>query len=517
MGQAASSMACGSAHDQDEEEEDSFEQVAALQQMHHMKLPFRQDTEGDYTTWLPDECLAFVFQKLATMDRNQCSLVCKRWHAVEAQGRQRLSLLAHADIISYLPSIFTRFNYITKLAVRGDRKTTSISDKALFLIGHHCTHLSKLKIKACKQITDEGIDIFARVCGSTLRKLSCGSCIFGARGINSIVRHCILLEDLTVKRLRGLADSPGELIGPGCGTIRRLCLKDLLNAQLFGPLIAGSKNLHTLMICRNPGNWDKLLEIITEHVQGLVELHMERLQISDRGLQAVSRCAQLEVLYVVKTPECTNYGLSAIADGCKRLKKLHVDGWKSNRIGDEGLLALATKCRELQEVVLIGINATAASLGLMASNCLGLERLALCNTESVGDLELSCIAMKCRALKRLCIKGCAISDEGMKGLASGCPRLAKVKVKKCSGITWQSAAWLQVHRPPLVLSLDCEGPGAEIPDIMRTTEEVNDAVPIAAPPLPKARSPFVKVKLALVASGSFVACSLLRWSSSRAS
>ncbi|KAI5069262.1 hypothetical protein GOP47_0015563 [Adiantum capillus-veneris] len=431
MGQGASTMSCISAQPDDDAELNESNQDTVHQQMPQ----FPHVAEKDYTAWLPDECLAFMFQKLGTLDRNQCSLVCKRWHVVEAQGRQRLALVAHADVVPYLPSIFTRFDHITKLALRGDRKVLGISDKGLFLIGHHCTHLVKLKMKGCKEITDDGIDLFARASGATLRKLACGSCNFGARGVNSIVKHCSALEDLTLKRLRGL----------------------------------GSKNLHTLMICRNPGNWDKLLDIITEHVHGLVELHMERLQISDRGLQAVSRCSRLEVLFVVRTPDCTNYGLSAIAEGCKQLKKLHIDGWKLSQTGDEGLSALATKCRELQELVLIGINATAASLDLMASNCLSLERLAICNSESVGDLELSCIAAKCRALRKLCIKGCSISDQGMRGLAHGCPRLIKVKVKKCRGITWQSAVWLQVHRPPLVLSLDCEAP--ETPDILGESEE----------------------------------------------
>lgn len=512
MGQGASSVSCASARDLDDEEED--DDVHEELMMQAQEQPQKVYTDEDYTAWLPDECLASVFQKMGAMDRNQSSLVCKRWHRVEAQGRQRLSLLAQAEIISYLPAIFTRFDHITKLALRGDRKAASMSDKALFLVGRHCTHLRKLKIKGCRQLTDEGIDLFARVSSSTLRKLSCGTCSFGARGVNAIVNHCTLLEDLTVKRLRGLVEGPSEFIGPGCGTIRRLCLKELFNAQLFGPLIAGSKNLHTLMISRNSGNWDSLLSIITEHVPGLVELHMERLHLSDRGLQAVSRCTLLEVLYVVKTPECTNFGLSAIADGCKRLRKLHVDGWKSNRIGDDGLIALATKCRDLQEVVLIGINATAASLGLMASNCSNLERLALCNSETVGDLELSCIAAKCQSLKRLCVKGCAISDQGMRGLASGCPRLIKVKVKKCRGVTWESAFWLQAHRPRLVVSLDCEAPDREITEVPRVTEVV-EVIPAVAPLSPRPRSALAKVKLALVASGSFVACSLLRWSSSR--
>lgn len=515
MGQGASSVACASARDLDEAETDDDSPLKEVMMQQAQEQSEKQDADEDFTAWLPDECLASVFQKMVATDRNQSSLVCKRWLRVEAQARQRLSLLAQAEIISYLPAIFIRFNHITKLALRGDRKTASLNDKALFLVGRHCSHLRKLKIKGCRQLTDEGVDLFARVSSPTLRKLSCGTCSFGARGVNAIVNHCTLLEDLTVKRLRGLVEGPAEFIGPGCSTIRRLCLKELFNAQLFGPLIAGSKNLHTLMISRNSGNWDNLLSIITERVLSLVELHMERLHLSDRGLQAVARCTQLEVLYVVKTPECTNIGLSAVADGCKRLRKLHVDGWKFARIGDDGLIALAMKCRDLQEVVLIGINVTVASLDLLASNCSNLERLALCNSETVGDLELSCIVTKCQALKRLCVKACAISDQGMRGLAAGCPRLIKIKVKKCKGVTWESAHWLQDHRPKLVVSLDCELPNVGDAEAPGSMEEIAEAGSAMVSNSPSTRSAFAKAKLALAASGSFVACSLARWSSSK--
>ncbi|KAH7351732.1 hypothetical protein KP509_19G012600 [Ceratopteris richardii] len=516
MGHGASNMSCVSVQAEEEEEEDLDDYPElALQTTSKMGLSPRHVVQEDFTTLLPDECLSIVFQKLGTNDRNRCSLVCKRWYSVEAQARQRLALMAHGDIASYLPSIFSRFDHISKLILRGDRKVVGISNKSLFLIGHYCTHLRKLKIKGCKQITDEGIDLFARVCGSNLRKLSCGSCNFGARAVNSIIKHCCELEDLTLKRLRGLADGPADFIGPGYGTIRRLCLKELVKAQLFGPLIAGSINLHTLMLCRNPGNWDKLLDIITEHIPGLVELHMEKIQISDRALHAISRCTRLESLYVVRAPDCTSNGLSAIAEGCRRLRKLHVDGWSRNLTGDEGLASLSIKCRELQEVVLVGVTVTAASLDLMASNCLNLERLAICNSDTVADVELLCIFAKCHALKKLCIKGCAISDEGMKGLAHGCPQLTKMKVKKCRGITWQSAAWLRRHRPLLALSLDCETP--EIPNTSEVAEEIdmNEDALISISISLTSRSPLATMKSALVAGGNFVACSLRRWASFR--
>lgn len=34
------------------------------------------------------------------------------------------------------------------------------------------------------------------------------------------------------------------------------------------------------------------------------------------------------------------YWCCGVAEHCKLLRKLHIDGWRSNRIGDEGLMPL---------------------------------------------------------------------------------------------------------------------------------------------------------------------------------
>jgi hypothetical protein len=407
----------------------------------------------DWTAYAPDECVASVFRKLGAVDRNNCALVCKRWLRVEGQGRQRLTLQATADLGAALPGLLERFQHITKLVLKCDRKVTSIDDDALCLVGKQCQQLQKLKLKACKGITNSGIEQFARL-SSSLRKFSCGSCQIGPQALNSVLEHCMHLEDLTVKRLRGFVCIPLEPVLPGSCNILRLCVKELPNAQLLGPLIAGSKSLHTLILSRVPGNWDVLLEFITEHMTSLVEFHMEKVGVSDRGLKAVARWTNLQVLHLVKPTECTNNGLSAIANGCQLLRKLHVDVLKNSRVGDEGLLTVARRCKCLQELVIIGLNATTTSLSLLASECSGLERLAICTSETFGDLELSCIANKCLALKKLCIKSCPISDRGMEALVAGCPSLVKMKVKKCRAVTPASVDWLHTSRVALVVTLD---------------------------------------------------------------
>ncbi|KAK6151218.1 hypothetical protein DH2020_016150 [Rehmannia glutinosa] len=407
----------------------------------------------DYTSEIPDECLALIFQSLSSGDRKRCSLVCRRWFAVEGQSRHRLALNASVEVAVHLPSIFSRFDSVTKLALRCDRKSVSINDDALTLISLRCRNLTRLKLRGCREISDLGMFALATNCKS-LRKFSCGSCMFGAKGMNALLNNCSSLEELSVKRLRGINDGfAAEPIGPGAAasSLKSVTLKELYNGQCFGPLIIGSKNLKTLKILRCLGDWDRLLETITKGKSCLTEIHLERLQVSDLGLIAISKCPDLEIFHLVKAPDCSNDGILAIAENCKLLRKLHIDGWRTNRIGDEGLIAIAKNSVNLVELVLIGVNPSSVSLMAMASNCQKLERLALCGSETIGDPEISCIAAKCMALKKLCIKGCRVTDSGIEAFAFGCPNLVKIK-----GVTSEVADWLRARRVTLSVNLDAD-------------------------------------------------------------
>lgn len=478
----------------------------------------------DYISNIPDECVAYVFQFLGSGDRKRCSLVCRRWFQIEGQSRHRLSLHAKSDLLSAVPSLFSRFDSITKLALKCDRRSISINDDALILISQNCQKLTRLKLRSCREITNAGMAIFAKNCRG-LKKLSCGSCTFGAKGMNALLDNCSSLEELSVKRLRGINDgSAAQPIGPGlaASSLKTLCLKELYNGQCFGPLIIGSKNLRTLRLFRCSGDWDRLLEVITYQVTGLIEVHLERLQVSDTGLAALSKCPNLEILHLVKTPECSNLGLMCIAENCKLLRKLHIDGWKTNRISDEGLIGVSKNCPNLQELVLIGVNPTRVSLERLATSCLKLERLALCGSETVGDAEISCIAAKCTALKKLCIKSCPVSDHGMEALAGGCPNLVKVKVKKCRGVTCDGADWLRASRGSLAVNLDAIEVENQDASASESVQEVGMANQPAAGEVVGAtnaasrstsRSMSFKARFHNIAGRNVVASTLRKWSS----
>lgn len=477
----------------------------------------------DYTAEIPDECLASIFYFLSSGDRKRCSLVCRRWLQVDGQNRFRLSLNAKSEILPFVPSLFSRFDSVTKLALRCERKVISVSDDAFVLISLRCPNLSRLKLRGCRDITDVGMEIFARNCRG-LKKLSCGSCMFGAKGMNAVLEHCTALEELSVKRLRGIHDSFEPIVPGSAGSaLKSVCLKELMNGQCFGPLLVGSGKLKTLKLIRCLGDWDKVLENVGDKNTGLTDIHLERLQISDLGLSAISKCYGLEVLRIVKNPECSNSGLLSVAERCKLLRKLHIDGWRTNRIGDEGLIAVAKQCLSLQELVLIGVNPTSLSLAAIASNCQTLERLAICGSGSVGDAEIACIAAKCVALKKLCIKGCPISDVGIETLAWGCPNLAKIKVKKCRGVSGGIAEWLRERRVSLSVHWDdgdIEAIDASSSDIggqesgIEFHPIVSQATGVGAPSGSNGPMTLFRTKFGFFACRNLVPCTFRRWSNS---
>ncbi|TXG74579.1 hypothetical protein ES288_1Z031600v1 [Gossypium darwinii] len=378
----------------------------------------------------------------------------------------------------------------TGLALRCSRKSISLTDDSLLTISIRCRNLTRLKLRGCREITDEGMSTFAKN-SKKLRKLSCGSCMFGAKALNA----------LSVKRLRGIHDG-AEPIGPGAAasSLKMICLKELVNGQSFAPLVVGSKNLKTL----------KIIPLFSSDSNSnpLMEIHLERLQVSDIGLSAISKCTKIENLHILKPP----------TENCKLLRKLHIDGWRTNRIGDEGLIAVAKHCSNLQELVLIGVNATHVSLSAIACNCSKLERLALCGSGTIGDTEIACIAAKCMALKKLCIKGCPISDIAIEALGSGCPNLVKIKVRKCRGVSSDAGEWLREQRGSMLINMDaCDtdcGFEASVSDIgvHETGVEVGQVTAVGASTSSNGRLALLRSKLGHFAGRNLVACTLRRWS-----
>jgi F-box/leucine-rich repeat protein 2/20/F-box/leucine-rich repeat protein 7 len=225
----------------------------------------------------------------------------------------------------------------------------------------------------------------------------------------------------------------------------------------------------------------------------------------------------------VKTPECSDAGLVVVAEHCKMLKKLHINGWRTNRIGDDGLISVAKNCPNLQELVLIAMFPTSLSLGAIASYCQGLERFALCGIGTVSDADIECIASKCVALRKLCIKGCPVSNVGIAAFASGCPNLVKLKVRKCVKVTSEVGEWLRGRRSSLAVNFDhneveaLDGSGSDVgvqETIMTFPPNDNEVTLIDDSPSTSNNNNnnrLFRTKFGFFAGRNFVPCAFRRW------
>ena len=106
---------------------------------------------------------------------------------------------------------------MTFLALKCSRKFHSIDNKDLTIIGKSFTHLKKIKLKGCIEITDEGIESFSLECGP-IQKFSFGSCGFRGKGLNSILKNYNQLEYLIATRIIRL-DGQRERIDLGKGKL----------------------------------------------------------------------------------------------------------------------------------------------------------------------------------------------------------------------------------------------------------------------------------------------------------
>ncbi|PWA99326.1 F-box family protein [Artemisia annua] len=333
----------------------------------------------------------------------------------------------------------------------------------MFLITSRFPNLTRLELRQCLEITDSGVSAFSKNCNK-LKEFSCVDCAFSDLGIFELLRNCSQLEVLSVTSLYSLRDvrDPAKFrTGLPANTLKVIELRYVYSERLFEPLISGSKNLKSLKLYYCGGKWDSWLKMIPDD-SGLVEVHLETVNVTDVGLSSLSKCRYLNSLRIVNINNqlCTNVGLISIAKNCKRLKKLYVGYWKyTSYIGEEGLIAVGEHSMNLEELILIGVNATHVSLEVIARNCQNLVRLELSMSETITDVEMSCIAEKCVALKSLCIEECCVSNKGIEEFALGCPNLAKIRDQTLNAITNDSRVQEHVEEvPPAAYDVGVTGP-----------------------------------------------------------
>ena len=128
-------------------------------------------------------------------------------------------------------------------------------------------------------------------------------------------------------------------------------------------------------------------------------------------------------------------GLGFIGTACGR-HLLRLDLSHCSRLRDAGVIALARRCPQLQQLNLSHCRLTDAAFECVAQSCHDLRELDCSwNGSGVGEPTARALAAHCVRLERLAICGCRLGDEALLALACACPMLSRLATRGCALLT----------------------------------------------------------------------------------
>ncbi|GAA0138744.1 ubiquitin-protein ligase [Lithospermum erythrorhizon] len=433
--------------------------------------------------YFPEEVLEHIFNFISShTDRNAVSMVCKNWYSVERFSREEVFIgncysISPERLISRFPRLrsltlkgkphFADFNlvphdwggyvypWIEVMSKAGfdleelRLKRMIVSDESLELLAHSFPEFKSLVLVSCEGFTTDGLAAIASNC-RYLRELDLQE--------NEV-------EDRRGQWLSCFPDSCTSLV-----SLNFACLKGEVNLAALERLVTRCTNLQSLRV-NHPVSLEALQKILVRAPQ-IVDLgtgsfiHGPESEAYRKLKSTFQKCTSVRSLsgFLVVAPHCLpaiyplcsnltslnlsyasrifNIELIKLIGHCRKLERL----WILDIIGDKGLNAVASTCKELQElrvfpsdlygvgtavteVGLVAISAgcpklnsilyfcqrmTNAALATVAKNCPNFVRFRLCTINPIIpdavtmqplDEGFGAIVRACKGLKRLSVSG----------------------------------------------------------------------------------------------------------------
>ncbi|KAK9289005.1 hypothetical protein L1049_017476 [Liquidambar formosana] len=160
----------------------------------------------------------------------------------------------------------------------------------------------------------------------------------------------------------------------------------------------------------------------------------ESYNLSDLGLTALGEgFIKLEKLSLIWCSNVTSMGLKSIAENCRSLKSLDLQGCY---VGDQGLAAIGECCKKLEDLNLRFCEGLTdrgvVELALGCGNSLKVLGIAAC--AKITDVSLEAVGSHCKYLESLSLDSEFIHDKGVLAVAQGCPLLKVLKLQ-CINVT----------------------------------------------------------------------------------
>eukprot|EP00127_Corallochytrium_limacisporum_P006439 Clim_evm29s227 gene=Clim_evmTU29s227 len=338
--------------------------------------------------------------------------------------------LAHCHAVDdYAVMLVARLSELREVDLSG---SYALTDEA-------CTYLTRLKklqslgLSCCRHLTDRSLDIIAKGCGQSLRRIDVSRCMgLTPEGMISFAKQCPDLESVDV----------GNVSGIDAETLPAL-------AQALGP------KLQSLVLAGNR-------------------------RINGHALATMaSLCPQLESLDVTGCGMLTDMGIVSLVQSCPGLRSLNLS--LLGRVSDGGCEAIALHCRNLEELNIRGCGGITINgfRALVHSTHLGhtLRRVVIQGGDCLSDELLAALAENWHLLESLRIEDCTrISDAGLASLYPVLSRglLTQIVLDSGLGITDAGICAMLGGRNTDSMSLSSSPPSHSVSSTLtRTHSEVS--------------------------------------------
>jgi F-box and leucine-rich repeat protein GRR1 len=375
---------------------------------------------------LPAELLIHIFSRLsAPKDLQSCMLVSKDW------ARNSVGLLWHRPAMGKWESIHSVVQSIRKankffayqdLVKRLNMSTlaNAVSDGTLMGLVD-CKRIERLTLTNCTKLTDISLLPLIEGNRSLLALDITGLDQVTEKTMMVVADNCLRLQGLNVTGCRKLTDESVMAIAKSCRHLKRLKFNNCVQLTDKAIMTVAAHSSH-------------LLEIDLYGLQSLESPAVTALLMSCRHLREMrlAHCSRLDDSAFLDLPNDPEMPMSFDA-----LRIL--DLTDCGELGDKGVERIIQTCPRLRNLILAKCRQI-TDRAVFAITKLGknLHYIHLGHCARITDVSVEALAKACNRIRYIDLACCSALTDGSVTKLASLPKLKRIGLVKCAGITDRS-------------------------------------------------------------------------------